>query len=214
MKRVIIVFIALVATTVVSNAQFFIDGDVGVSFDKSSSEYDNIKNPYSIFSINVSPQFGYWVNDKVAVGARATLFSRYQKHMTTNTAGERIERKEWSPEWRFSVFGRYKLWGTEKFSVLGESYILIGGNITKEKIGSADAEKVSTGSVIGIHVAPIVTYDLSEKFSIKLVCDFLDLGYDFQRTKQEYYNRTVSSSHFAINLQSSTSFRIGFIYNF
>ena len=212
MKRVIIVFIAIIAATVVGNAQFFVEGDLGVSFLKHSYEFDNVQNPSSTLSIDVSPQVGYWMNDKVAVGARVSFTTRHNKSLTTNADEQRIEVKNWTPGWSVSVLGRYKFWGSEKFSVLAESYVEIGGNISKERIGSVTKE-VNSMSFIGIHVVPIATYDLSEKFSVKAMCDFLNLGYDFFRVKYEN-NHKATNSHFGFGLQSSTSVRIGFIYNF
>ena len=213
MKRVIIVFIMLLVTTVVSNAQFFVDGDLDVTFEKYSFECENVKTPLSHFTIIVSPQVGYWMNDKVAVGARVSFITRHQKAMTTNTEEQRIEIKTWTPGCGFSVFGRYKLWSTEKLSILAESSIGIGGNLTKEKIGST-TEKLNSTSSIAIHLVPMITYDLSEKFSVKAICDFLDLGYDFIRTKYESNNRKSTFSRLGFGLQSSTYVRIGFIYNF
>ena len=214
MKRVIIIFIAFAANIVAGNAQLFVEVDLGVNFEKTYYEYFyDVQNPFSSLSINVSPQVGYWMNDKVVVGARVSFIAGYYKSLMLNLDSQITEFIEWTTGWKGSVFGRYKLCGSEKLSVLAESYLEVGENISKARMESF-TWKISSTSLIGIHVVPVITYDLSEKISIKAMCNFLDLGYECTRTKNEYNNKKYTSSRFCFGIPPVTFVNIGCIYNF
>ncbi|MDR1153782.1 MAG: hypothetical protein LBL04_03650 [Bacteroidales bacterium] len=217
----------LAAATTAGNAQFFVEGSVHVSYSGSESEYHRptdalLLSSSSSSSIGISPQAGYWLNDGIAVGVKVNLIRRTSKFTGPDPIDpeQEIERNYSTPEWRFSVFGRYKLWGTEKLSLLVDGSIGIGGNYTKDISGSSG--KVEARSMIRINVFPMVSYDLTEKLSIIAACDFLSLSFTSETVKNlSTDNRSVSkaSKVFGFNTRSTifsslTNMSIGFIYNF
>jgi hypothetical protein len=197
-----------------------VEGSVGANY----IDVDGRQSGTSVFhssriSFTVSPLVGYWLNDKFAVGAkidvtetltRRTLFdSDYQKE-------RKYERKE--PEWGFSVFGRYKLLGKEKFSLLLESKIGMSGHSIKDKM-EENVWKPETTSTIGFEVLPVITYDLTEKFSLITTFDFLSLGLYSSTEKDGDNGRKVKTNSFGFNAQSTifkdlSNIKIGFIYKF
>ena len=215
MKKLIIVFLAMAVNISAGYAQYFIDGNIGVSQNKgkSSSEYSN--NFSSTFSIHVSPKVGYWLNDDFAVGVMALYYIYFHKYTYSyiDNPEQDSDRKYRTPEWRFSVFGRYKLWEKEKFSLLIESSIGYGKNFYKETILSSTTNKRST-SIFAIDVFPLVEYNFTEKFSLNAKCDFLRLSFNSQNTKYENSGEKSKQSSFGFNTQSSTSLMIGIMYKF
>jgi long-subunit fatty acid transport protein len=219
MKRAIIVFIMLATTGVAGNAQFFVGGSVGISYTDTDTDTENdADRESSVFSIDLSPQLGYWLNDNLAVGTSVTFSKAKDKVSNTDF---NLDSKH--SRWRISAFSRYKLWKTGKFS------LLLDGSLYYEKdnhVSSSELAKSSNhSSKISIYVFPAITYDLNEKFSIMAVCDFLSMDLYSVNGKNESTNtegtirHKTRTGHFNFGAQSSifsslTNVNIGFIYNF
>jgi len=216
MKIIINVFIMLVATIATVNAQFFVEGGFGVGY-RGGNESDGgvSKDSYSTLTITVAPKVGYWLSDGISVGASPFFIWDNQKIPATQTK-EKSELK--TQRWGFSVFGRYRLLGTEKFSVLVESSMDIGGGTVKEKIGS-DTSLSRSMSSIRFNVFPALSYDLTDKFSIIARCETFNLGFTSETIKDKITDRKVTTNYFNFRGSSSIYGRIdgisiGFIYNF
>ena len=204
------------ATNVAGNAHYFVEGSIGVSYnsDRYSVDGTTTKLP-TYLSFNISPKVGYWLNDKIAVGTEASFFNRITKRIEydANKPEQEIEYKELSPGWQFSVFGRYKLWGTEKLSLLVESPIGIGGGITKEKT-ALSTKKLFSSSNFRISVFPAISYDLTDKFSFIATCSFFSLNYQYNKSKDETDGKKYTSSRLDFSVQPTQSLQLGIIYNF
>ncbi len=217
MKRVIIVLIILATTSLAGNAQFFIEGNIGVTYN-SDYRYDTSQSNPANFSFDISPQVGYWLNDHIAVGTTVSLRQRILKDIVIDpdNPDQKIEQR--FPGWEFAVFGRYKLWGKENFSLLVESSIFIDGSSVKEKNGS-NTKKIQSESTFGLSVYPLISYDLTDKFSIITTCSFLSLDLSSHSIKDEDTGTKNRYNHFGFNAQSTVfeslaNIQIGFIYNF
>jgi|GEM_PF-2038064 len=207
MKKTIIVFIIIVLTSIAVNAQFFIEGSIGLQYINGNNS-DGVKSPSS-FSINISPQAGYWLNENIAIGTNATIgiSNSIERPNEPN-----IEKRTYQ-NWNFSIFGHYKLWGKEKLSLLIETPVGIGGGTIKE-----NTKKIISESVIFIKAFPLVSYDLTEEFSIIAKCDFLSFGFTSNNVKNDVGYK-ITNNKFDFNLQSTffsslSNIKIGFIYNF
>jgi len=207
------------ATNVAGNAHYFVDASFGVSTDIGKNSVNGVSSDYPSFSyFNISPKVGYWLNDHIAVGAQVSFDYRIIKGMTSDpdTPDQEIKYKKLSPGWGFSIFGRYKLWGTGKFSLLAESPIGIGGGITKEKKALITKKNQST-SFFNISVYPLVSYDLTDKLSLIAKCEILSLNFSSGKSKYKYDNGTETTntySRFTFSAQSNVFLNIGIIYNF
>ncbi len=85
MKKIVIVFFALVAVTVTGNAQFFVEGEAGASFNGGEATDGGIsKDIPSFFAFSVSPKMGYWLNDNIAVGAYASVGGTISKDLISD----------------------------------------------------------------------------------------------------------------------------------
>jgi len=224
MKRTISLFILLAMIIAAGNAQYFVEGSVEVDYNDSSVSLKDIvhnKKMSSDFYYNISPTVGYWLNDDFAVGAKASFYKRIDKRIIQDITGDPdldIEFERRQPRWRFIVFGRYQLWGTEKLSLLVESSLYTGRSSTDEKTGSM-TKKIESRTLIGINVTPfLVTYDLSDRFSLSTACNLFSLHISSLTIKNEdtggenKYNECAIGSGGSIG--SLLGFNIGFIYHF
>jgi hypothetical protein len=221
MKKSLIILILIASATAVSNAQFFAEGNFGMGYSSQSGDvYDApfvTVNSSSSLSIHVSPKAGYWMNEHVAagVGIAYSIYTSKPTRFETNDPDYPVREavyKNKTPEWMFSVFGRYKLWGKEKFSLLLESSVGTGISSSMD-VTESGTKKTESSFEFTVDVFPLVSYDLTERISIAAKCDFLSLGFYYGSSKGEHLNAKRTYSSFGVNTQSSTAFRIGFIYN-
>ena len=217
----------LVATITAGNAQFFVEGSVGVDCSENGIDNSNLYETSS-FSISISPQVGYWLNDKVAIGTRVTLSKYDSKYKLTNPSNPEYNRNSdtKTSRWQFSAFSRYKLWGTGKISLLLDGSIYYEGSreITNYEGETSVTKNSTSGSRFGCYVFPAVSYDLNKKFSIIAKCNFFSLnfysenkklkntsdGYTTNNKSRDYHFNSGTSS----NILSLGNINIGFIYNF
>jgi len=218
MKRTISLFVILAMITTVGSAQYFVEGSVYVDYnDTNVSLIDIVQNKKmsSDVNYNVSPTVGYQLNDDFALGVKASFSARIYKRILQYDTGD-IEFKESYPLWDFGVFCRYKLWGTKKLSLLVEGFVYIGGGNAKEKTGPI-TKKTESRSSIGFNATPLVTYDISDKWSIVTTFgffNFLTLGSVTWKNEETGLKTKYDIFDFSADSSFSLNSRIGFIYYF
>ena len=134
--------------------------------------------------------------------------------------------------WRVAAFSRYKLWGTDKFSLLvdGSFYYEESSEIYTFKGMSRVIKNSKNDIKIGINMFPAVTYDLNEKLSIKVISSFLSMEVYSVFGKSEYtydtiivdggeYHESLNTKDRANRISFNTAgslgnIQIGIIYNF
>lgn len=189
---------SLLAVFVVSGAQAATNHFVGGSFSFST---DDSKD--SMFEI--APEFGWKYNDKWDFGVSAYLYHEHDKGFYNEY------------EYGAGVFARYNLvqFGDFKVLVRGDAYL----NFTTMNPNHADAE---TWTSMGLSVAPMVTYDISESFTLYAKLNFLGInaGYSFEHDGNIYPHDSYwhvgafgDSSNVA-DFSDEGEFKIGFNYNF
>ena len=205
----------LIATIAAGKAQFFVEGSVDLGY--SSSEYmsDEIKQNPSFFSYSFSPKLGYCLNEKISMGVDVSINTQIRKGTISNpdNYSQLVEYTNWLPGWRFSVFGRYKLWGKEKLSFLVQSAIGIGGNTSKQKIADIKT-KTSSSSFFIINVFPEISYNLTDKFSFIAKSNFLNLNFISEKGKNEINGNDSKNTSFEFSALSAYYFNIGINYKF
>lgn len=219
MKRAFIIFILLAAITTVGNAQFFAEGSIGAGYNAGRSIfwYDTPSNIY----FNVSPLAGYQLNDKIAAGVKASIVRIKEDRMALDPdTGEEVKVEFREPEWSIAVFGRYKLLVLKKINFLVESSAYISEIKRIDKSTSSSVYKFNESeSTIGVSLLPLVTYDLSEKWSIIAAGDFLSLDWSSTTEKRMNTGLSVKRNHFGFTGQSILFkhlplIRVGVIYHF
>ena len=224
MKRAISIIFILAATAAAGKAQYFIEGSIDISYNEELISWSNTfvqnKKVNSAFFFSVSPSVGYQLNDKIAVGAKVSfstsIVERISPDVTYNPDLDMVTISR-QPRWSFGVFGRYQLWGTEKLSLLFESSVSIGrGSTTEEQTGSI-TKKTESQFSFGVNAAPLVTYDISERWSIKTTINLLSLSSNFETVKNEETGHKTKDNRLDFGAGSSfspLSINLGFIYHF
>ena len=187
---------SLLAVFAVSGAHAATDYFVGGSFGFST---DNEHNS----AFEIVPEFGWKYNDKWDFGVRAG-FMRDHNHDASVSMYQ----------YAAGVFARYNLvqFGDLKVLLRGDAYVSFN---TLDEEGF-DTE---TWASMGLSVAPMVTYDISESFTLYAKLNFLsiDAGYDFEHNGDIYSQDSAWSIDVFGNssdVADTGNFQIGFNYNF
>jgi len=221
MKRAIVFLVLLTAFTAVGSAQFFVEGSMSAGYNAGQSLFwDAFATPTNIF-FKVSPLSGYQLNDKIAVGAKASIVRIKQKTISLDPdTGDEVPLERRAPEWSFAVLGRYKLLGSKKISFLVEGSAYISEKKTMDNSSSSSVYKSNESvSAKGVSLLPLVTYDLSEKWSIIATGDFLRLDLSSKTERNMDTGFVAKRNHFGFTGQSILfrrvpEIRVGVIYHF
>ena len=223
MKRAISIVVILAATAAAGTAQYFMEGSINVNYNEELITWVNTivhgKKVNSELFFKVSPTVGYRLNDNIAVGAKASFSTKIEERIKPDATylpdldSVFIRRH---PRWSFGVFGRYKLWGTEKLSLIVESSIFIGGGSTEEKATGSSAKKTESLSSFGVNTVPLLTYDISNKWSITTTINLLSLSYYADTVKNEATGQKIKRNRLEFDGTDfyPLSWNIGFIYHF
>ncbi len=190
MKKLLLT--SLVAVFAVSGAQaadYFVGGAAALAFDDT---HENV--------VAVSPEFGWHHNDKWDFGLNADFGYMRDVEDTFN--------------YGVGMFARYKVAEFGGFKVMlkgtvGADFETISSEDTKR-----DGETLTTFSA---SVIPMVTYDISEEFTLYANLNFLGVraGYTLENeTLNEPDGWGVGAIADSANVANTSDFKIGFLYNF
>ena len=210
MKKVIITLIILVASIAAANAQFFVEGSIGASYRGGTSSLDGItKDNPSSYSLRVTPLVGYRLNENLALGVKASLIKGTQRSMGYDPdTGDEIVHERKISGWSLSVFDRYKLWGTKKFSLLVESSVYISKSNNAEKTGTITIWN-NTATAIGVTAFPLISYDLSDKWSFTFTTNLLRVDLYAQTVNDKDTGIKTKSAHLDFNGQTTVFNSLG-----
>ncbi|MDQ7916716.1 outer membrane beta-barrel protein [Mesonia sp. MT50] len=163
----------------------FISGSFGIGTTK---EPDDSKEN----SFNISPRFGYFVNERIAVGAQAG----YSNQKVEDSNGFDVVDNS---TFTVGVFGRYYFMPAQRFSFFGE--LGLGYGTTKD---------INDNKVNGINVgvAPGLSYFVSKHFALEAT--FGILGYNSVKRDASGAEATKSFD-FGVNMDD---INLGLIYKF
>lgn len=201
MKKILLLLaVAIIGTA--ANAQLFVGGSFGI--DKS---YVDIKSGSitsddgSALVFQIVPKVGYYLNEDFAIGVSSGIIKSIVYTPEYGWGYPEQEKVETLSIWAYSVFARYNLVRYERFSLLLNSE-LGGGKITsKTKIGSTTTEDNPT-SIFAFAVMPILSFDITERFSLEMSSDFLRLGFtSYTETDldDKDYNKTTNNFGLGVN---------------
>lgn len=132
---------------------------------QTGSEFEFAGQKISALGTNVSafgfaPSVGYFLNDKIAVGARLGL--AFASEEQTIVTGQKLEFK--ANGFAIAPYGRYYLpLGNSKAYFFGEAYVNVGS------IGlTRDGDKLLSFSLFQVGVNPGVAYFISNRISFEL----------------------------------------------
>jgi len=162
----------------------YISGMIGFN---SVSNADNSKSK----QFEVSPRFGYFLNDFVAVGGRLG----YSQNNSKNASGEKIID---NTAFTVEAFGRYYLLPGSKFSLFGELGIGFGSikNINK---------KWTNGINVGL--TPGLSYFINQHFAFEFAIGVIS----YETVKRDGASGSTDNFSVGIDLEN---INFGFIYKF
>ncbi|MBR6363464.1 MAG: hypothetical protein IKS08_00025 [Alphaproteobacteria bacterium] len=188
---------SLLAVFAISSANaatnYFVGGGLGMQTNNEHNSY-----------LSLTPEFGWKLNSNWDLGAMA-IFS-YDHHY--NVDGDGLYH------YGAGAFARYKVAqaGRAKLLLKGGAGVIFG-TVSSED----DAIDGETFTSIEATIIPMVTYDISESFTLFANLNFLGVyaHYNFENEdmniKESWRMGAVADSNTVMN---TSDFQIGFIYNF
>lgn len=188
MKKIMLtIAAALLVVAASAQTKFYVGGSLGYS----SQAHDGGTQQATLTFL---PEFGYVLNDNMAVGIELGYKS------TNYKAGNSVDGTfRFAPYFRYTFisFGNVSLFGDAGFSYAR----------TSTKLGSSDNKSIV--NTFGVAVQPGIAYSLNEKFS--LVAKFGNvLGYSSSKADAE--GAKADTTFDLLSLNNKLTF--GFYYNF
>ena len=192
MKKIFLTsLLAVFAVSSVQAADFFVGGGASLNMDETHSNV-----------MGISPEVGWKYNDNWDLGLGASI--NYNRNDADNGRYS----------YGVDVFARYKI------AQFGDFKLLLRGDFGAGFVTLASENEAldgETASMLRLSVAPMVTYDVSESFTLYANLNFLGVnaGYTFENDKMGIedgwtFNAFADSS----NVLDTGAFQIGFLYNF
>ncbi len=192
---------SLLAILAVSGAyaetNYFVGGSMAVATDSEHS---------SVF--NIAPEFGWKYNADWDLGVMAN-FGHDHKYLSANYG---IDGETYS--YGVGAFARYKV------AEFGGAKLLLRGSVGVDFTTlSPDDSDIDAETMTSINAAliPMVTYDVSESFTLYANLNFLGVsaGYNFENKDLDIADSWNFGAYAdSGNVANTADFQIGFLYNF
>lgn len=186
MKK-IIVFVSLFVAGITANAQFYMGGSAGL--EVISTSYDNGSESLFVFQMEVYPELGYFVTERLSVGSEVGF------GIVSNSNLNKTELNL-----RFIPYVRYSFFQAGKFQVLAK--------------GSLNPEFREKYTYFGIHIDPILAYNVSERVMLQTNLKFLTFRTYYEANKDRDSTVGFKLGANADHLATFSSLTFGFIYKF
>ena len=193
MKKIVLTsLLAVFAAASANAADYFVGGAASL---KLNDEHTNV--------MGIAPEVGWKYNDNWDFGIGAGFM--YNGDYLVDT-----DRYEYGVD----LFARYKVaqWGNFKLLLKGT----VGADFATYS-SDMDAIDGETSIALGASIAPMVTYDVSEAFTLYANLNFMGIsaGYTFENEDlniDDGWNIGLFGD--SANVLNTGSFQIGFLYNF
>lgn len=206
MKKVLVTIAIAMASMVGANAQFFIGGDAGLTYDASDWTNDNNNTSgdnASTLGVTIAPKFGYSLSNDFSIGAALGIGYNSTEYNDAKTTYTEVNATSLG----IKPFARYTFLHFGKVGVAAEAQLPITYTSTEEKyVGGGKTTPTTFG--IGLNVKPVLTYDLSDKFQLEAYLNFLDFHFDYASTDNDAKYKTTSTS-FGIGAAADNLFNTG-----
>lgn len=195
MKKLILALLAL-TFAVNAGAQMFRGFSFDVSYANDGSRSGgNRALDSETYGVALSPQLGWFVNDKLAIGARAS-FNMKQTNSNSSSAldqllddSNNVASVDRSIGWDIAPFAAYNLFNIgkkERLGVWAEAHAYFGVNYPR------DYNYFKHQYNYGVQVVPVVSFKINEKTMFLAHFAILSVGY--AGTSTVYDNRTDFSN--------------------
>lgn len=197
MKKIVLTSLVAVFTAAsASAADYFVGGAASLNLN---DEHANV--------MGIAPEVGWKYNDNWDFGIGAGFM--YNGDLASADLVD-IDRYEYGVD----LFARYKVaqWGNFKLLLKGT----VGADFATYS-SDMDAIDGETSIALGASIAPMVTYDVSEAFTLYANLNFMGIsaGYTFENEDLKIDDGwNIGLFGDSANVLNTGSFQIGFLYNF
>ena len=197
MKKIVLTsLLAVFAAASANAADYFVGGAASL---KLNDEHTNV--------MGIAPEVGWKYNDNWDFGIGAGFM--YNRDLIP---ADLVDTDRY--EYGVDLFARYKVaqWGNFKLLLKGT----VGADFATYS-SEMDAIDGETSIALGASIAPMVTYDVSEAFTLYANLNFMGIsaGYTFENEDlniDDGWNIGLLGD--SANVLNTGSFQIGFLYNF
>ena len=200
-KKVSLLFVAMVAATMVSNAQIWIGG--GIGFSSTGGERNVGGNKTDLASettFTFAPKVGYNLNDIFSVGLGFGLTTSLTEGVPFGTPV--VKDEDSSTQWNLDLFARYTAFEAGNLSLLLQGGFGLGGRNEEHKPAGPSTETKDEYAFFNVMVLPVVQYSLSDKFSLEASFNFLGFGF---HTETHTSPSNVETTRYNIGLNANKS---------
>lgn len=201
MKKLVLTSLLTVFAVSAANAEtnYFVGGAAAIATDNDHATV-----------LAVAPEFGWKMDSNWDLGVAARFAYDHKDAITVPGVGA-VDVETYG--YGAGVFARYKV------AQFGDVKLLLKGSVAADftTYHSDDADKTETATMLNAAVIPMITYDLTESFTLYADLNFLGVyaGYNFKNKDlgidRSWEFGAVADSD---NVANTGSFKIGFNYNF
>jgi hypothetical protein len=231
MKKTILTVAIALLTGTSANAQYYIGGSF--SFSNSFSKVNEVKGSSEpSYSLSISPEIGYQLNEKTAIGLSlsAAFSSTKQPNVGWDIHDNVIVRgvsETKSDYFAVAPYIRYSLFKWKKFDLLGMANVFVSTETRKldsvysyeyeHEFGSGSHYAELRGKVkttaLGAGFHPVLLYNLSNKLTLLSHLNLFGVAVSYERQKigENDYTRAGIGYDLGFNTRNVLP-TIGFIY--
>jgi len=219
MKKSILIlltfFVIKASYSQTEKGKMFIGGQINVS-GNSQNRLDTLyKNNYKSKGITLSPTFGYFIKDNIAIGANITFryLNSKQTNKYTNITPTSRSDKSTSIGYGIGGFVRYysNINDKFKFFLQGDlSYLKTEQKVTQSNY---PIDQDYTNNSISCLISPGLVYFVTPNFGIQTTFGNLNYSFNIQKDKTKSYDNHYITNNYGLNLNIST-ITLGFNYYF
>ena len=186
MKKIFVIVGLFVAGMTV-NAQLYMGGSAVFNF--KTTDYEANIDSRTTLSMSLYPELGFFLSDRFSLGAEVGFGIQSDSYLDETTIN-----------FRFIPYARLSLFQAGKFEVLGK--------------GSVNTDFKKNYTYFGIHIDPILAYNVNEKIILQANLNFLSLRTYYEGNKDNNSSIGFGFGVDANNVATLGSLRFGFIYKF
>jgi outer membrane protein len=188
MKRIVIAAVTFMVCSFGAQAQYFVGGQFGFSTTGGSEKTGDVTvdKPKTTY-FNFSPKAGMFLSEKFAVGMSLNVMTQRVK----NTAGGNTTTDK-TTSFGIAPFARYYFLQMNKFGIFAEGQI--GLAFSKSKRPSVGPDEEIKATTFGLNIAPVIYYNLSEKFTLEASVRLFNFGINTTTEKDLNDNKEITNS--------------------
>ena len=206
MKK-LFVTLALVAVSLIANAQFFVAGSISANHSSSKTVYVNHETDYDprYNGFSVTPAVGYMIPGKT-YGFGLGLGYAY-------SSGKKDLSKDFTNTFDFGPFFRYAYARFDKITLYVDAKMPISISQANTKIGDVVNEGNKT-LAIGGRLIPGLTYKFTPHILFTTEIGLLSINYNHTKTTSSTGNVIVKTDDFKLGANTRQIASFGFVYLF